>query len=551
MVVAPWWRWTDPASIPPGQPITPDPQKGRLSLPVLQMYDSPQLVNDFLANPQRCMRFGDDDLVHRVNDLATPHTGAHGKLLRIGASFKPGGGVSDRNYVVDESKTRKVFLATHKRFYLVVCQVNCDGPGFPKVAPEKICAAGFVVRRRTTTAPSCDPAEIKPVLRKLAATRMRIERVNQLTEIEARALAAATGASETARSAKLDTLLHTRASLQALLADDKARFDAWAVRVGMAWQLQGWFPLAGGADKVGCWSPVDEAPAEPGTESSFPLYALKPGAGDPAHAGHGGTIFFGMLPTMSHDCDPAGTPRLDSGEYYEVRCWVKRHLVAHDNDQPCRCPDGYFWSRPSEPFKLASHFDLTGTAHQPVVIQLPDLNELAAQAAPAFGAGFAKPPGSLTFAVGSDNQPKSPGRSSKFEICFIPIPLITIVATFVLELFLPIVMLLFQLWWMLALRFCIPPQFSVDAGIKAELGVKGSFGVTASGSISASVDAAVAADMSADFGADVAAGLSAGFEPVALANMEIATNASDGSMPGVKSPVLEARIEFEPEVILA
>jgi hypothetical protein len=58
------------------------------------------------------------------------------------------------------------------------------------------------------------------------------------------------------------------------------------------------------------------------------------------------------------------------------------------------------------------------------------------------------------------------------EICFFSIPLITIIAMFVLNLFLPIVMFLFQLWWMLKLKFCIPPSVEFEAELAAELNVE-------------------------------------------------------------------------------
>src|SRR3954464_13779176 len=73
MIVAPWWQWTDPASVPPNTPVVPSPLAGRLSRPILQKYDSPNLVNDFLENPQRCLTFVDDDLVHSVQAQAGPH----------------------------------------------------------------------------------------------------------------------------------------------------------------------------------------------------------------------------------------------------------------------------------------------------------------------------------------------------------------------------------------------------------------------------------------------------------------------------------------------
>ena len=61
---------------------------------------------------------------------------------------------SETIYVPDEPATRKIFLETHKRFYLVVCQVNCDVASFPKAARDRICEVGFVVRRRTARVPA-------------------------------------------------------------------------------------------------------------------------------------------------------------------------------------------------------------------------------------------------------------------------------------------------------------------------------------------------------------------------------------------------------------
>ena len=55
------------------------------------------------------------------------------------------------------------------------------------------------------------------------------------------------------------------------------------------------------------------------------------------------------------------------------------------------------------------------------------------------------------------------------QICFFAIPLITIVAFFVLRLFLPILVFLFNLYFLLAFRFCILPSVSIDAGLDADL----------------------------------------------------------------------------------
>jgi hypothetical protein len=550
MIVAPWWQWIDPNTVPPGQLVVPDPQKGRLSRPILQKYDSPNLVNDFIADPQRCLRFVNDDLVHSLQAAPAPSQNLLGKLFRIGARKLPDGTVIDQQYVPDGSNTRKIFLSTHKRFYLVVCGIHCDGPGFPKVARDKVCKAGFVIRRRTVTAPSCGVDEVKPIVKNLAEGRSRLARVNQLAEIEIVALSAATGQGDGDwagfKSAKLESLVKARASLQALVSSERARFDDWVKRFGVVPQLQGWFTSPQGLDKVGCWGHVDETPTELGLESSFSLYALIPNKNNPVHAGQFGTVYFGVLPTSSHDCDRSGQARFDDREYYEVRCWVQRHLVPHDPDRPCPCPDGIFWSVPTRPYKLAPHFDLVGTGNQPVTIQLPDLNALAAQAKPSLGVGFAKPPGSLMISGDKDGKPQKAGRSSKFEICFIPIPLITIVATFVFELFLPVVMFIFQLWWMLALKFCIPPELDVAAGITAEIGIDADINVDAS--IEASINIGdLAAKLQQGFGPDAAAALQNTYSPVALANMDF--NVSGAANPAnPNSPSAIVAVDHQNEV---
>ena len=561
MIVAPWWQWTDPASVPAGTPVVPDPMAGRLSRPVIQKYDSPNLVNDFIKDPQRCLKFVDDDLVHSVQPRSGPSESQAGKLFRLSAT-RSGSAIVDQQYAPDGTNTRKIFLNTHKRFYLVACSIHCDGPGFPKVAREKICKAGFVVRRRALTTPAGCVDEIKPTVKTLATTRAQLGRVNQLTELESFALAGVTGG--TFSSAKLESLVKTRGSLQAIIAQERARFEDWVTKYHVVPELHGWFPSPKGFDKVGCWRKVAEMPDEVGLESSFALYPLIPDKNDPDHAGQFGTIYFGMLPTSSHDCDEQGTARFDDREFYEVRAWALRHKVPHDPDQLCPCPDGIFWSLPTRPYKLASHFDLTGTSHQPVTIQLPDLNELAAQAKPAIGVGFAKPVGSLMISGDDQGTPTSPGRSTKFEICFFPIPLITIVATFVFQLFLPVIMLIFQLWWMLALKFCIPPEVSVDASITAEIGVSGEIGISADLKvdldIELKVDAAVAADLDASIGVAGRIDLLNDYSSIAVANAEIeaasAAKVSDAS-PGAQSDIpanavsIVANLDYEVEVVHA
>jgi len=70
-----------------------------------------------------------------------------------------------------------------------------------------------------------------------------------------------------------------------------------------------------------------------------------------------------------------------------------------------------------------------------------------------------------------DDGKASGGGIGGFQICFFSIPLITIIAMFVLQLFLPIVVFLFGLFFLLALKFCIPPSLSASAGLTAKLDV--------------------------------------------------------------------------------
>ena len=54
-------------------------------------------------------------------------------------------------------------------------------------------------------------------------------------------------------------------------------------------------------------------------------------------------------------------------------------------------------------------------------------------------------------------------------ICFFSIPLVTIVAMFVFKIFMPIVVFLFSLYYLLLLKFCIKPTLSFDGALKSIL----------------------------------------------------------------------------------
>ena len=211
------------------------------------------------------------------------------------------------------------------------------------------------------------------------------------------------------------------------------------------------------------------------------------------------------------------------------------------NFSPCdRACHSAIFSR-TAPFWIASHFDLAGTAHHPVTIQLPDLNDLAAQTAPVPGASLAKPPG---WPQVTNPLPGSGSLSVSGQICSLPIPLITLVAMFLFELFLPVVVLVFGLFWMLLLKFCIPPDISVAAGLTAELDVDMEASLEASLTLEGGISLtdSVHASLVANFADPAAvAKLEADYTPIAIANWELASSRATAPDPN-------AGLEYEAEV---
>jgi hypothetical protein len=223
-------------------------------------------------------------------------------------------------------------------------------------------------------------------------------------------------------------------------------------------------------------------------ETIYPLSPLVPDPRKAEHDGTGKTIWFGMVPAGSREVEVSGRARFDDATRYEARCFVRRHRcdcprTGERND----CGGELVWSAPTAVFQLASHFDPVGTGNHPVNIQMPDIPTLAASVGARLPVRMTFPPDSaLNIKAGDDFKPSSPSRNTGFEqICFFSIPLITIVATFVLNLFLPIVVFLFGLWFLLGLKFCIPPSLSFAGGAEAQLDVD----------LSLKIDAALSVDV--------------------------------------------------------
>jgi hypothetical protein len=448
VLAAPWYRWPAPGVI----------STGRGSAPIIQKYETGDFVNQFLGDPQHSLQFlENEDRVFEVTPRVPALPLLNGKLQSFSTNTLKNTGI------------RKLFLDTHKRFYLVVCELHCDVAGFPSADRNEVCEAGFVVRRRSVQIGKDAEKPLRAAIQKGA----------------------------------------NAADIQAL-----------AGSLGVSLDLQGWIPS--GFDRVGSWKSVTETPAVNLAETIHPLYPLIPDPRLPQHAGKGRTIYFGVIPTGSADTDDNGNARFDDRNLYEICCYVRRHKppcpkLLTRND----CHGPLTWGNRTEQFQLAAHFDLVGCSNRPVTIQLPDIPALQAQIAadPTIGRRAAvkmiAPKGSSLETTGQipnlSQAPGSPGTA----ICSFSIPLITIVATFVFSLFLPIVTLVFQLWWMLALKFCIPPSFSLTANVAAGLSANVDANVNASFAADVQADLALAGNLASDAAtaAAAAAALDAQYSP--------------------------------------
>lgn len=507
-LVAPWWRWHAQGGDP------------RLTRPAFQKYDSSRFVDDFLANPQRSLVIdGKDDRVQQLVSKPAPVLG--GRLRRLAsAELRP-------------TSTLKLFLPTHKRFYLVVCELHCERAGFPNAHREEVCEAGFVVRRRRFELGSGTVRE----------ARALIQRVEE----------AAMAVAELGGGALLAPVLHAPADvlgepqLQASAALDAARLELrrWADASSAGGILEGWVVAA---DKTGRWQQVKERPGRL-VEATFPLHALVPTPDAEQHVGANRALWFGTVPTASADHDRRGAARFDDTSIYEIRCYVRRH----DPDEPKSpvgqdCCGELTWSRPTERYQLAPHFDLTGTANTPVTVQLPDIPKLKAQAAALpIGKGASL---KLVAPAGSSMKVKSQAEASLggAQICSMSIPLVTIVAQFVFSIFLPIVVAIFQLYALLRLKFCIPPSVSLSVSELDSINVAlhGADSVDASVSARATVKVSLSASLGSDAAADDAL---ASYTPSAFAET-VRASARPAASARVTAEIAPREYETELEVVV-
>ncbi|MFE2480422.1 hypothetical protein [Streptomyces sp. NPDC059389] len=405
--------------------------------PALQKYASAEFVRALVADPRDSLRFDPDEDVWSYPvpvDLADRGPGrarfATHRLVR--------------------TRLRKLYQPSHERFYAVVVELFCDRPGLPRPQSAEGLEVGFVMRRRHVEM-DAPPKVLRTLSRRLTA------------ELRAAGNRTATESGP--------YLSEARDVLWADLAHRTAFEDAHRElldKVDLKKETQAW--MAGPAG--GRWRKLGEPPAAglpEDREQELPMWRLPARSGDCAH----GTpppqrsLWFGVVPTSSADHDDRGAPKLDERSVYELRCFVRRTpRPGHEH-----CPPQISWSKPTEPFRLAPFFDPEGTKNRKTSITMPDLRAVAARAAapPApGGVAITSPPGSqLSFDPGGGAPRGGSVGGTTSRTCTFALEIFMIVAFFVFSLFLPIVVFLFQLWWLLALRFCLPPSLEAAAALKA------------------------------------------------------------------------------------
>ena len=114
---------------------------------------------------------------HTAIDHAKPHCNSHelykgilaGKSRLLFAPKKKDGGRDSQTVTANPTATRKIYLDTHRRYYLVVCELHCDAPGFPTTSFDQVCQAGFVVRRTWLKYPESAKGEAALLLKESAS----------------------------------------------------------------------------------------------------------------------------------------------------------------------------------------------------------------------------------------------------------------------------------------------------------------------------------------------------------------------------------------------
>lgn len=427
----------------------------RAAAPVIQKFDTTEYVRQVLADPSASLQITERDrwtfpVPRRSTDTVT--------------SFRE----RLSPYRTARSPLLKLFQPSHQRFYTVAIELFCDMPGLPRPGRDDDVTVKFVVRRIRTEVIDSDAA--RAALRDLAKAAAD-ELYDRPYPAAGGQVGAHTPANPTAEQAEAVAGVF---ALDAETDEQRAKREQFELdyadlilAAGLDRKVQGWY--VDDRTGTGSWVAVpgpDDPPVD-GAELELPMFKAPAVAcaGSRPAVMPGRSLWFGAIPTYSGDLDATGRPRLDDRTTYVILCVARR---ARPGCPPLESRSGF-----TRPYRLAAFFDPAGTANRRVHVRMPDFAAVAAHAAqgePGGGVVFERPPGSQLPPLGLGAIPTglagAPGGDSS-ENCSFSIELITIVATFVLNIFLPIVVFAFQLWWMLLLKFCWPRSADVDAVLAA------------------------------------------------------------------------------------
>jgi hypothetical protein len=482
-LVGPWYRWEHPGL----------PMDGRGAAPAIQKFAGDDFIEGFLAHPQHSLKYDPVVDVVQTQDLVkVPGATLRSLILALNAkgqvATKADESVGLYRARIAPGSLRKLYQPTHDRHYLVTCELHCDAPGFPRVKRDQVCQAGFVVRRRRSVVPAnITAADIEAHTAPVRSAEAELMELRQLdvAGVDPQS-SAGLKLNVQARQAELahkagyaNWATYLTAKAQAV-ANLRQGLNAWYEANKIAVKIDGWFPtLVNGRPSAtfGQWRELSEAEQLADITSGehhYPMFSLINDPRETTHDAAGRTMYYGLVPTTSLQHDQQAQARFDDLSTFEVRCFVRQH-------EPCpgrvgKLPDCHgelVWSRATEPFRVAAPFDVLGSSNRPITIKMPDLRELAAQAAlrpkgRLSPVRFVQPQHLSTKIVDGQPQENDVGGEA---ICSFSIPLITIIALFVLNLFLPIVVFVFNLWFLLVFRFCIPPSIQLAAGLDAALAV--------------------------------------------------------------------------------
>ena len=474
-LTAPWYRWTRQRA---------EGRAPRATRPVFLKYDTPDMVNMFLKNPQRSYMFDDDDFV--LVTASSPYAPAKAKIR----------GLADR--IPIQCDVRKLFRETHKRNYLVTLEMHCEMPGLPDAGWDHICELGFVVRRWVPKDPAGLKAQADTLDDRIGVLAAILLRLGDPlpTPLQLLLLRDSTVAGETPPEilvALTDAV--ERVLLITQLTDELQR--ARAARIALerpnpaGWKLQYWRSHADEHDKIGDWTDVVGTTQQLFLrEKQYRLYRLIP---DPKEAGHlslGARLLFGCVPTGDMVTNDAGEPHFDYEATYEIQAFVRQHkrgCPLRLNEKDCHGP--LVWSPPTEPYRIAAHFDPAGNRHMVVNVEMPDMKLLAATPHKFENV-------SIRLNWPSGSEPTLTGFSLGPMTCFKSIPLVTLVATILLEIFTPIIVNILHVYYLLYDNVCIgapalppfpalPPLPAMDP--KDPLNMGAEYDITELGEIEASI----------------------------------------------------------------